>query len=76
MCLGVTRAGITQAPPAPNLYFWGADTPDNGSNVTWQPGAVATTWYSCISHCAWGVTCLAATPARDRTWGSIKTLYR
>jgi hypothetical protein len=80
VCIGWGEARIT--PSATGVCIMGVDTPDNGSNVTWQPGGVATTNGAChpIQGCCGplitNVSCFSATPALDRTWGSIKTLYR
>jgi hypothetical protein len=76
VCLAWSQATIPQYPPAQHLNIFGASTPDNGSNVTWQPGAVATTYRQCLTTCVTGVTCLSTTPTQNRTWGAIKTLYR
>lgn len=57
----------------------GSDTPNNGSNVTWQTGAVASTQGTCHlppAACATFVLCEAVTPTRIPTWGTIKSLYR
>ena len=65
------------------LEIFGANTPGNGSNVTWQSGAVATTIDPCpapaTGNCrltAFYMQCQAQTPVRGSTWGSIKSLYR
>ena len=57
----------------------GSDTPNNGSNVTWQTGAVASTQGTCRlppAHCGTFVLCESVTPSRTPTWGTIKSLYR
>ena len=56
----------------------GAATPDHGSNVTWQTGAVATTEGSCPHNrpCDSYVLCQAVTRTRTSTWGAIQSLYR
>ena len=76
-CIAWGQAVLHQVPNyLPTIL--GSATPGNGSNVTWQPGAVATTYGSCPPNrpCDSYVTCQSATPARGSTWGSIKSLYR
>jgi hypothetical protein len=65
------------------VFIVGANTPENGSNVTWQTGAVATTIDPCPQprspNCmlsAFYMSCQSVTPARAPTWGAIKSLYR
>jgi hypothetical protein len=80
VCIAWGQARIGRAsqslPYLPRIL--GATTPGNGSNATWQPGAVATTYGGCDPRgfCDSYVTCQSATPARGSTWGSIKSLYR
>ncbi len=79
VCIAWGWAWLQRLLPAPGLgEILGAATPDNGSNVTWQPGAVATTQGECsyTRGCNGWVTCQSATPTRRSTWGSIKSLYR
>ena len=61
------------------VSIMGSATPNNGSNVTWQTGAVASTQGTCHlppASCATFVLCQSVTPARTPTWGTIKSLYR
>ncbi len=79
MCLGFSYASLTPTSGTPRRLISGEDTPLNGSRATWQPGgsasAIAGGWPT--GHSAYGwVVCEAATPVRDRTWGTIKSLYR
>ena len=78
MCLAWDYAQVDRVLPLGPVRILGADTPENGSNVTWQTGAVATTGGNCFPNrpCDYYVTCEAVTSARQPTWGSIKSLYR
>lgn len=80
VCIGWGWALITTAPGSggTNFLVLGSETPDNGSNVTWQPGAVATTFSFCppFRSCESYMICQSATPAQAPTWGAIKSLYR
>ena len=78
ICIGWVEALFTVVPgTGDNLVLHGADTPNNGPNVTWQTGAVATSWRNCLTYyCEYGVMCQSVTPTQRSTWASIKTLYR
>jgi hypothetical protein len=77
VCISFGHAGLA-SPDTTLPWIVGSATPNNGSNVTWQTGAVATTTGTCPAHgpCNTGVICQSATPASGHTWGSIKSLYR
>lgn len=79
-CISWSWGGITRRDAVPNrVQILGSDTPNNGSNVTWQTGAVASTQGTCHlppASCATFVLCEAVTPTRTPTWGTIKSLYR
>jgi hypothetical protein len=76
-CIAFGHAGLS-SPSFNHPWILGSATPNNGSNVTWQSGAVATTSGTCqpYGNCTTGVICQSETPARGHTWGSIKSLYR
>jgi hypothetical protein len=78
VCIAWDYARVDRATPLPWIDVLGANTAANGSNVTWQPGAVAATRGSCSPNrpCNVYVECQSVTPARTSTWGSIKSLYR
>jgi len=78
MCIAWDYARVSRVFPLAAKEIIGANTPQNGSNVTWQPGAVATTGGACFPNrpCDYYVTCQSVTPAHGSTWGSIKSLYR
>ncbi len=79
MCLGFSYARLTGPVGVPSLVISGANTPGHGSRATWQPGGAASSIAGdCpTGHACYGwVTCDASTPVPDRTWGSIKSLYR
>ena len=80
-CISWSWGGIMRNPVAvpSRVQILGSDTPNNGSNVTWQTGAVASTQGTCHlppAHCATFVLCESVTPNRTPTWGTIKSLYR
>jgi hypothetical protein len=76
-CISFGHAGLG-GPSFTHPWIVGSTTPNNGSNVTWQTGAVATTSGTCspYGNCTTSVICQSETPARGHTWGSIKSLYR
>jgi hypothetical protein len=79
VCIGWGSTQVTVVPgTGSNFNIIGSGTPNNGSNVTWQPGGAATTIGSCPPNrnCETYVLCQSVTPTRVPTWGSIKTLYR
>ena len=78
VCIAWGQARVRRGSAVPLLPILGATTPGNGSNVTWQSGAVATTVGDCPpdNYCPPLVMCQSVTPAHDSTWGSIKSLYR
>ncbi len=77
MCIAWVRGDVVYKSTFVNLAIYGGDTPANGSNVTWQTGAVATTVHTTGDYFNdYYVECQSVTPARRSTWGSIKSLYR
>lgn len=79
VCLGFSYGKLTRPVGAGDVFLSGVNTPANGSRATWQPGGAASSIGGgcAIGHvCTGWVTCEAATPVPDRTWGSIKSLYR
>lgn len=74
ICLAWAEANLTRGVGVGDRRILGSRTPDNGSNVTWQTGAVATTRSDCCNYAY--VYCQSVTPAQNRTWGTIKSLYR
>jgi hypothetical protein len=76
-CIAFGHAGLS-GPSFTHPWIVGSATPKNGSNVTWQSGAVATTSGTCqpYGNCTSHVICQSETPARGHTWGAIKSLYR
>ena len=60
-CIVLNSIRITQTPVAPGGNKF-LSNPDLRNWVTWQGGGVA--------------LCPEATPAKNRTWGSVKSLYR
>ena len=77
VCIAFGHAGLG-GPDTIHPWIVGSATPNNGSNVTWQTGAVATTTGTCGPNgpCGTDVICQSETPARGHTWGAIKSLYR
>lgn len=75
-CIGLTQLKLVGPTAARTTYLHGEVVP-GGSTVTWQsgvassalePGPTPATTYRTI-------LCSAAVPARNHTWGSIKSLY-
>ena len=65
-CIALNHIGVGTITEGQPLTFFLA-LPGNRSHVTWQcPGLVTTV--GCLLDCT--------TPARDRTWGQVKQLYR
>jgi hypothetical protein len=77
MCIGWGQAVLHFGSLRTNQVL-GASTPDHGSNVTWQTGAVANTRGFCPPNrsCDSDVLCQAVTRTRMSTWGAIQSLYR
>jgi hypothetical protein len=77
-CLALSWVQLDRPPGFGHLTVYGSETPGNGSNVTWQPGAVAktVTIFSTGQPIGADVDCQSVTPALPRTWGTIKALYR
>jgi len=63
-CLVVNELSIYQTVGSPGGDIITLTTPATRQHITWQGGAVG------------GAGCPAATPTQNRTWGSVKALYR
>jgi len=77
-CLALSWVEVDRTAGFGFSRVYGSETPGNGSNVTWQPGAVAktVTIFSTGQPIGADVECRSVTPALPRTWGTIKALYR
>jgi hypothetical protein len=60
-CLVLNTIELYQTAGAPPVDIYAMSTPDQRNWITWQGG---------------DPSCVGATPTRNRTWGSVKSLYR
>ena len=67
-CIVLTGVRMTTPLLATSRYLTGPSNLTDSDYVTWQGGAGVTT--------PLGSGCPAATPAKQRTWGAVKALYR
>lgn len=75
-CLAVPYSELDRADGSATLI-----PPGGATTITWQPGAYVSSFQPAtrlgIANSGFGVDCSTdATPATNRTWGAIKSLYR
>lgn len=82
VCIGLERIKLTRPAGVGNLTL-STETETNSSTVNWQGGSAGSTHVvdiryfgdQIIDDSRRDLTCAAAVPARNGTWGSIKSLY-
>lgn len=78
MCLTFTSLNLTRAAGMTNLRLPNGNTQGWKATVVWQGAQGAATTVTCnrFGICEFGSICAIPTPVQNRTWGTLKSLYR